>query len=250
MKILAFDTSSDPTAVAVADDDRVLAQDDSPQGDRHGEVLLPRIEAQLRAAGVALSEIDLIGVGLGPGSFTGLRVGVATAKGLALATAIPICGVSSLEVLARGVLDAAELAAVVLDAGRGELYAAVYARAGEHLQLVLAPARATPEATAERVFTALRGRERAQLCGSGVRSYAQVFSGIAPALRGGAMSVAGALGAGVALADPSRDTPRGRHVAQAARALFAARGASDRAALEPIYLRDSDAKLPDEPLAV
>jgi tRNA A37 threonylcarbamoyladenosine modification protein TsaB len=125
---------------------------------------------------------------------------------------------------------------VVLDAGRGELYAAVYARAGDHPQLVLAPARATPEATAERVFTALRGRDGAQLCGSGVRSYAQAF--------------AGALDAGVALADPSRDTPRGRHVAQAARALFVARGASDRAALEPIYLRDSDAKLPDEPLAV
>jgi tRNA threonylcarbamoyladenosine biosynthesis protein TsaB len=236
MRILALDTSSDLTAVAVADGERVLAEDDAASVDRHGEVLLPRIEAQLGAAGLSLVQIELIGVGLGPGSFTGLRVGVATAKGLALATGIPICGVSSLEVIARGVLDAAELAAVVLDAGRGELCAAVYARAGDHPELVLPLLRAAPEVAAERVAEALRGAGSALLCGSGARSHARAF--------------AGALGGGVQLAEASRDTPRGRYVAAAARALLASQGAADRAALEPLYLRESDAKLPDEPLAL
>jgi tRNA threonylcarbamoyladenosine biosynthesis protein TsaB len=236
MKILALDTSSVLTAVAVADGERVLAEDGSPSGDRHGEVLLPRIQAQLSAAGLSLSQIELIGVGLGPGSFTGLRVGVATAKGLALATGIPICGVSSLEVLARGVLDAADRAAVVLDAGRGELCAAVYARAGDHPELVLPLLRATPEVVAERVVEALHGAGSAVLCGSGVRSQSLSFARL--------------LGPRAQVADATRDTPRALHVAAAARARFASQGAADRAALEPIYLRESDAKLPDEPLAL
>ena len=118
MRILGFDTSSLVTAIAVTDGDRVLAHDDRSSEQRHAEVLLPRIEAALASAQVGLSAIELIAVGIGPGSFTGLRVGLATAKGLALATKIPLCGVSSLRVLARGVASRAEVVLAALDAGK------------------------------------------------------------------------------------------------------------------------------------
>jgi tRNA threonylcarbamoyladenosine biosynthesis protein TsaB len=235
MKILAVDTSSSRTAVAVMDGERVLAEDDSEAGERHGDVLLARIAEQLEVAGLPLSAIELIGVGLGPGSFTGLRVGLATAKGLALAGPVALRGVSSLEVIARGALERAPLAAVVLDAGRGEVYAALYARTGELPELVVAPLRAEPAQAAGRIGEALRARGEAVLCGGGARRYAQQF--------------AAALGASATLAEPRCDSPLGRHVAGAARAWFRAQGASDLASVEPVYLRDSDAKLPAEPLA-
>jgi tRNA threonylcarbamoyladenosine biosynthesis protein TsaB len=235
MKVLAIDTSSSRTAVAVTDGERVLAEADCEAGERHGDVLLARIAEQLRAAALPLSAIELIGVGLGPGSFTGLRVGLATAKGLALAGPVALRGVSSLEVIARGALERAPLAAVVLDAGRGEVCAALYARAGELAELVVAPLRAEPAQAARRIGEALRARGDGVLCGGGARRYAQQF--------------AAELGGSAALADPRCDVPLARHVAGAARAWFRAEGASDLASVEPFYLRDSDAKLPAEPLA-
>lgn len=236
MRILAIDTSSQRTAVAVAEDDRVLSEDNTDGDERHGAVLLARIAAQLGAAGLALSAVELIGVGLGPGSFTGLRVGLATAKGLALASKVPLCGVSSLEVLARGVLESAALAGVLLDAGRGEVYAAVYARGGDRPELLVPPLRAAPAPAAERIAAAVHARGALVLCGSGARLHAQ--------------ALAAALGPAVAFAEPRWDLPEARHLAHAARAQFRAQGASDLASLEPSYLRDSDAKLPDEPLAL
>jgi tRNA threonylcarbamoyladenosine biosynthesis protein TsaB len=238
MKVLAIDTSGPGSAVAVASGEQVLAQDDSQGGERHGDVLLPRIELQLRAAGVALREIELIAVGLGPGSFTGLRVGLATAKGLALALGVPIRGVSSLELLARGVQDRAALAGALLDAGRGELYAGVYAfAAGAPLpEVALAPLRLPAADMLARLSELARARGPLVLCGSGASKHAAELKA--------------ALGERFMPAEPGCDTPRAGLLARAARAWLAAEGASDLAALEPSYLRDSDAKLPDQPLAL
>ena len=102
MRVLAFDTSTAVTAVALLDGVRVLAEDEGPNEDRHGDVLLPRVQGVLAGAGLALGEVELIAVGIGPGSFTGLRIGLATAKGLALATGIPRRGVCSRRALAAG----------------------------------------------------------------------------------------------------------------------------------------------------
>jgi len=236
VKVLALDTSSPTTAVAIVDGQRVLAEDDSASEERHGAVLLPRIEAQLHAAGLPLQALELIAVGLGPGSFTGLRVGVATAKGLALATSLPVRGVSTLEALALPLLEHAERALVVLDAGRDELYAAAYARAGARPALLLPPLRAPLPDLLGHLSELTRVHGAISVCGDGARLHAH--------------ALADRLGTTCAPADRGCDRPRGRYVARAAIAAFVAEGASDLATLEPTYLRDSDAKLPDEPLAI
>jgi tRNA threonylcarbamoyladenosine biosynthesis protein TsaB len=236
MRVLAFDTASLVTALAVTDGDRVLAHDDRSGEQRHAEVLLPRIEAALAHAQLGLSAIELIAVGIGPGSFTGLRVGLATAKGLALATNIPLCGVSSLRVLARALEAQAQVALAVLDAGKGEVFGAAYLRAQAGLETLLPPMRAEPSAFARALLAHAVPVASAVCCGAGARRYAAIFAEV--------------LGAAPALADPSYDTPSGVHVAAEGRAVLRAQGPADLGALEPVYLRGSDAKLPDEPLAL
>jgi tRNA threonylcarbamoyladenosine biosynthesis protein TsaB len=246
MLVLAIDTSTDRTAVALVRDGLALAQEPVPEAPesepaaRHGDVLLPRIAAQLSAAGVAPAALDLIAVGLGPGSFTGLRVGLATAKGLALGAGVPLRGVSSLEVIARAAFDGAQASQqgappaqvfVVLDAGRGELYAAGFEPPA--LRCVMPGVRDTAEALIARLAAAASGA--CLLCGSGVRTHEGPLRAALPAAR---------------LADPRFDLPTGLDLARVAAAAFAQGGPSDLATLEPLYLRDSDAKLPAQPLAV
>ena len=232
MRILALETSSSVSAVALADGERVIAEDDTPSETKHGETLLPRIRALLDEAGWSLQQLELIATGVGPGSFTGLRVGLATAKGLALATGVPIRGVSSLRVLARGAAAAGnaqpgQRLLTWLDAYRGEVFGAVYTLVdGGDLEELLAPFHAEPELASARVTDAAAG---ALVCGDGLIRYPALCE---PWHR-----------------PPDCDYPRGRHVAAEALARFRAGGPSDLASLEPAYLRDSDAKLPDVPLA-
>jgi tRNA threonylcarbamoyladenosine biosynthesis protein TsaB len=241
VRILAIDTSSSITAVAVVQDGQVRAEDDSPGEAKHGEVILPRIRAVLQRADCPLEQLDLIAVGVGPGSFTGLRVGLATAKGLALATGVPIRGVSSLRALARGALEAAagQGAASVpeatvltwLDAYRGEVFGALHrGTARGELRELRAPFHAAPAEALSRVAEQARG---ALICGDGLRRYAEQLG-------------EGAIEGATVVAC---DHPHGRHVAIEAAALHAIEGPSDLATLEPTYLRGSDAKLPDQPLA-
>jgi tRNA threonylcarbamoyladenosine biosynthesis protein TsaB len=235
MRILAIDTSSPISAVSLVEQDRVLAEDQVGSENRHAENLLPRIQTQLGAAGWTLSSLDLIAVGIGPGSFTGLRVGLATAKGLGLATGIPVRGVGSLAVLARAALESSELALVAIDAGRGELFGGAY-RGGAELPLetVWGEHLALPEAFAREA--AARGLGAASICGSGARRYQAELAAV--------------LGQSVRCCDPPLDLPQGRHVALEARVRFEREGPSALAQLEPVYLRPSDAKLPERPLSL
>jgi tRNA threonylcarbamoyladenosine biosynthesis protein TsaB len=237
-RMLAFDTSADVTAVAVLDGDAVIIEDCEPTAERHAETLLPRIEQCLARAGVALAEIDVFAVGIGPGSFTGVRVGVATAKGLALATGKPLRGVVSLAALAGSVLEreseAELLVAPILDAFKGEVFAALYSVSAAHTALIAEPFHAQPEVAAELLARAAAGRTL-RVLGSGYRRYADR---IAPAWDA----------AKVVVLDAEVDTPRARHVAREARRLLAVEGPSDTARLAPLYVRDSDAQLPKSPL--
>jgi tRNA threonylcarbamoyladenosine biosynthesis protein TsaB len=233
--MLAFDTSSNVTAVALVEDARVLVEDSSTSEERHAESLLPRIEHCLAAAGLALRDVDVFAVGIGPGSFTGVRVGVATAKGLALATGKPLRGVVSLAALAASVLPLAHepeaLVAPILEAYKGEVFAALYSVGPEQTTLLLPPLHAAPEAAAARLAEAAAGRS-VHVLGSGYRRYADRIVG---PLRISALA-------------PEWDAPRARHIAHEARRLLASEGPSDLARLAPLYVRDSDAQLPKAPL--
>ena len=113
MLILAFDTATDVATSALVEDGEVLGERAS-----RAVTLLEDVDALLRQAGAHTGDIEGLVVGTGPGSFTGLRVGLATARGLALALGVPVAGVSTLEALAAG----APGALPVIDARRGEVF--------------------------------------------------------------------------------------------------------------------------------
>ena len=126
MLTLAFDTSSKTAAVALLQDDTILYDVVINTGLNHAEILLPAIDQACRQLKLQINDIDLFACTLGPGSFTGLRVGVSTLKGLLVATGKPAAGVSALAALALNVKDNAAVICSVMDAGRGQVYTASY----------------------------------------------------------------------------------------------------------------------------
>jgi tRNA threonylcarbamoyladenosine biosynthesis protein TsaB len=114
MLILAFDTATDVATSALVDDGELLGERTS-----RAVTLLEDVDALLRQAGTQTRDVDALAVGVGPGSFTGVRIGLSTARGLALALGIPVAGVSTLDALAAG----APGAVPVIDARRREVFA-------------------------------------------------------------------------------------------------------------------------------
>ncbi|HTL38390.1 MAG TPA: tRNA (adenosine(37)-N6)-threonylcarbamoyltransferase complex dimerization subunit type 1 TsaB [Kofleriaceae bacterium] len=125
MKVLGIDSATPIASVAVLDNTRVLASGESDAAGHRADLLV-LIDRICREAGVAPTELDAIAIGAGPGSFTGLRIGMATAKGIAFAAGKPLWAVSSLAALAHRFTQ--PLVIAVLDARRGELYAGAYRR--------------------------------------------------------------------------------------------------------------------------
>lgn len=132
MKILALESSALAASVAVTEDETLLAQSFQNSGLTHSCTLMPLCRDLLDHLGMTLSEIDLIAVAAGPGSFTGLRIGVSTAKGLAFAAGKPCCGVSTLEAMAYSVAHMGGELCPVMDARRNQVYNARFRAAGEY----------------------------------------------------------------------------------------------------------------------
>ena len=154
MIVLGFDTATPATAVALLrDDGRAFeARHDPAPGERpgHAQRLLALIERVMAESELGWDRIGRLAVGTGPGTFTGLRIGVSTARALAQARDLPLVGVSTLRTLAAGAREAmpeAQLVLAVLDARRGEAFAAAW----EDAKQVLAPAALAPDALADAV---------------------------------------------------------------------------------------------------
>lgn len=208
MIVLALDTCLTACSVAVCDGERVLATACEVMARGHQERLAPMAQAVMAEAGLAFSDLDRIGVTVGPGSFTGLRVGVAFAKGLASALGVPAVGVGTLEAMAAPV---AGLAFTVIDARREQ----VYCQAFEDGEALMAPDALGLGDAAARLAEITQGRP-VTLIGSG----APLLAPMVPAAR-----VFAAEGA------DARDVAR----------LAAARSPAPP---RPLYLRAPDAKLP------
>lgn len=208
MIVLGLDTCLSTCSVAVIDGERVLAHASEPMARGHQERLAPMAQEVMRAAGVAFPALERIGVTVGPGSFTGLRVGLAFAKGLASALSAPAVGIGAMEALAA---DAAGLAFVAIDARRGQ----IYGQAFEGGRALMAPDAMTVETAAARLAEISQGRPLT-LIGSGAGLLAEMVPGA---------EVVAAEGADA------------RVVARLAAQRPAAR-------LRPLYLRAPDAKLP------
>lgn len=132
MRLLSFESSSVSASVAVTDGEILLGQSFQNVGLTHSRTLLPMAEALLANTGLSLSQIDAFAVSAGPGSFTGVRIGIATVKGLAAAAGRPCAGVSSLEAAAFG-LDTARDICAVMDARAGQVYNALFRWEGQCL---------------------------------------------------------------------------------------------------------------------
>ena len=222
MILLALDSAT-PSSVAgvLLPDGRVVeARDDPPPGSRgdHAARLLPLAAQALAEAGVAWEDLDRLAVGVGPGGFTGLRIGIATARALAQARELPLVPVGSLEALAAGADDPPGVIAAVLDARRGEVYAAAW----EGARLVLAPAALDPADLAARL----------QAAGAAVRAVGDGAVRFRPELTRAGVSV------------PADGSAAHRIGAAALCRLGAAGEPVDRDGLLPDYRREPDAKPP------
>jgi tRNA threonylcarbamoyl adenosine modification protein YeaZ len=233
VRVLAFDTSSPAVVTAVVRAEALEELEREPMvyadrelaPNRHGEMLAPMIERSLGLAGVEAAELDAIGVGLGPGPFTGLRVGVVTAKTMGDALGIPTYGACSLDVIAHAHRPGGRPFVVVTDARRKQVYWRRFDAAGEP---VGPPDISRPAELAER----LRGEVDA-VVGAGVELYPEAFTGFATVRRVGSDPVG---------------FPDAADLARMVMARAFARAPGDD--LVPMYLRRPDARPPGRPKQV
>jgi len=230
VKLLAIDTALEAVSVCLTDGDEVLANAEAESDRRHGEMLAPMIQALLHQAGCTVRDIGCIGVDVGPGLFTGMRVGIATAKAMAEVLQTDLVGVSSLEVLAaQAVASSAatdmDVVASIIDARRGEVFWALF-RSADQEQLT-PPRAGTPEECLESI--AARGQSTC-LIGTGVTRFAAVFEdGLRLAI------------ADHRLAPAERGVPKALSLATIARARSVESVTVDE--LVPMYLRAPDAEI-------
>ena len=136
MLILGLDTCSMSSSVSVADESRVIAAFTINHKKTHSERIMPQIEEMLKAAEIGIENIDVFAASVGPGSFTGVRIGVATVKAFAQAKNKPCVSVSSLEALAYSVKPFKGLIAPILDARRNQVYNAVFESDGKNIKRI------------------------------------------------------------------------------------------------------------------
>ena len=133
MKILALETSAKAVSAAVSEDGKILCSGYQDTGLTHSRTLMPIVEHILKNTGLAVADMDAIAVAAGPGSFTGIRIGVAAAKGLACAAQKPVVGVSTLAAMARNVAFTDGLVVCAMDARRQQVYNALFEAKDGHL---------------------------------------------------------------------------------------------------------------------
>jgi tRNA threonylcarbamoyladenosine biosynthesis protein TsaB len=216
MRVLAIETSTRRGSVALVESGRVVAAAAHERPNAHAEAMLPLLDELLASSGWAKSSLDRLGVGVGPGSFTGIRVGIALGQGIGLALGRPVYGVGSLEAMAFAVpAEHAGARCPLVDARRGEVFVAVYGVDGDE--------REPPRAVA----------------------HDQVLSELAllapgPRVVIGEMAVR--LGIPELLQADACDLPHATSVA-----LIAATLGETRIGAEPRYVRDAGALLPNLP---
>jgi tRNA threonylcarbamoyladenosine biosynthesis protein TsaB len=233
MATLCLDTATQHGVVVVARDGGPPASVRWRSSGRHGEHLFGHIESAMSEACVTRADLSMVGVDIGPGGFTSLRVGLATAKGLALGLDLPIVGVSSLRVLARSIdADAETVRVALMNAYRGDLFAAAYRMNADDVDVLVEPFFGTPVDVLTAVHQVV-GSAKVDFRGEGVTPHRGLIESTFER---------------VAEAGDDVACPDAEALLEEVRLVHQTQGPADLATLEPAYLRSSDAQLPARPL--
>ncbi|MCX0424033.1 tRNA (adenosine(37)-N6)-threonylcarbamoyltransferase complex dimerization subunit type 1 TsaB [Aeromonas veronii] len=180
LKILAVDTATEACSAALLVGDKLFSRWEEAPRD-HTRKILPMVQAVLEDAGISLSDLDAIAFGRGPGSFTGVRIGISVAQGLAFGAGVPLIGISTLAAMAQGAyrLDGAQQVLTAIDARMNEVYFGRYELIDGRMQLVGDEVVSDPVALVD-----ARGKlaGRVTCVGTGFETYGETLSGLADEL--------------------------------------------------------------------
>jgi tRNA threonylcarbamoyladenosine biosynthesis protein TsaB len=222
--ILGIETATAQVGCAIGGHEGVIASAHQCRGRRHAEALAPMISFVLDQAEIELADLGAIAVDVGPGLFTGLRVGISTAKAFAYGLSVPMIGVSSLDLLAFPMRYSSRLIVAVVDARRGEVFHARYRQVPGGIQRVSEPDVCPPEELASDL---LATGEELLLVGDGARRYADVLGAVAH----------------VELAEAGQAHPHAGALVQLAHARALREEFVPHWELQPTYLRVPDAEI-------
>ena len=226
MKILAVDTATSSCSVAIVDGGDLRAELTQSTGETHARHLMSMVGAAFDLAGMSVNDMDGFAAITGPGTFTGLRIGLSTVQGMALAASKPVVGISSLDALsvqAAPTAHRASLICAMLDARRKEVYYNFYRSTGHAIAPVTGPRVGPPEIVAEDIG------EPCLLVGSGALLYQEVLKE--------------KLAEKTSFAALSTHTIRGETVARLSLVKFENNDVPANGILQPLYLRKSDAEV-------
>ncbi|EKB22304.1 universal bacterial protein YeaZ [Aeromonas veronii AMC35] len=180
LKILAVDTATEACSAALLVGDKLFSRWEEAPRD-HTRKILPMVQAVLEDAGISLSDLDAIAFGRGPGSFTGVRIGISVAQGLAFGAGVPLIGISTLAAMAQGAyrLDGAQQVLTAIDARMNEVYFGRYELIDGRMQLVGDEVVSEPAALVD-AHGKLTGP--VTCVGTGFETYGETLSGLADAL--------------------------------------------------------------------
>ncbi len=223
LKILAIDTSTDTGSIAITDDEDILAESILNAGRTHSETLIPSFQEMLEKTQLDIKDLDLLVLTLGPGSFTGVRIGASTIKGFALALEKPVAGVSTLEALASNFPFSSLPIMPLFDARRGEIYSAMFKWEGDAIKRLSEDRAVSPEDAIKKIKT------KTIFAGDGLTKYGSMIEE--------------KLGDNAVFAPRAAWYVRASNVAALGLKSYKADGGLDIATFTPSYRRKSEAEI-------
>jgi len=232
MKVLALETATMAGSIAIVDDDRLIGEVKVNVKVAHAERLMASIDWLLKASGVSIKEIDAFGISIGPGSFTGLRIGLSTIKGFSYSINKPIVPVSTLDAFARTIPFCTYFICPMLDARKNEVYTGLYKWGKELCEKVISETAIKPANFLRDVkkFYNLKGiKEPTVFMGDGAKIYKKIISDT--------------LQTNAIFAPASKMSPSASSVAEIAIEKLKEGLFPDSVSLTPFYIRKSEAEI-------
>ncbi|GBE40471.1 tRNA threonylcarbamoyladenosine biosynthesis protein TsaB [bacterium BMS3Bbin09] len=226
MKILALETATIAGSVAIVDDNKGLIGEVRVDVKvAHSERLMPSVEWLLNASDLSINDIDAFGVSIGPGSFTGLRIGLSTAKGLAFSTGKPLVPVKTLDAFARTLVYCSYTICPMLDARKNEVYAGLYRWEDDLCKKIVPETAISPD----ELLNKIKGSGTILFTGDGTIKYRELIKKI--------------IGKDAVFAPSYRMSPAASSVAEIAFEIIEQNELPDPVSIIPFYIRKSEAEV-------